>query len=608
MTPLVAKGLEKSFGDRLVLRGADLTVQPGERVGLVGANGSGKSTLLSLLAGWQTPDAGKVHRGGTLGVLEQEPKLPGHTVGEAADEALAWHRKLLEDYSEALDDGDLSLSSTLQDQLDRDGWELEHTVDAMLERLRAPDRDARVDTLSGGERRRVALARALLGRPDALLLDEPTNHLDADTVEWLQGALLGWRGAMVLVTHDRYLLEAVATRIVEVEDGVCVSYPGSYADYLIGRAERRARLERADSRRLALITREAAWASRSPAARTTKQKGRLQRLEALQSERRLPVERGMDLDLRSGRKLGGTVLELHAVDMAYGDRVLMRDLELTLSPGDRLGILGPNGCGKSTLLDILRGVTEPDAGERIQGSRVRIATLDQNRTGLNPDDTVLEAAADPSLLERFLFPRTMQGQLVGSLSGGERARLLMARLLLEGANVLMLDEPTNDLDLMTLRVLEEALMSYDGAAIIVTHDRALLDRVCTAVLASEDDGHWQIYADRLQYLAATARREKVQKAERASAGKASRPSPTQKAEVAQPLAKLSNRERSELNQLPKRIQALETEQLTLGEKLGDPTLYRKDPDEVARLSTRLDAIPVELEQLFERWEALEARA
>ena len=597
---ILTRGVEKAFGDRIVLRGADLTVHGQERVGLVGVNGSGKSTLMQIIAGTQTPDHGSVTRQGSLGVLEQQPVLPGHTVGEAAKEALAWHRELLHEYSEALDRGDLDRSAFLQDRLDHEGWELDHTIDAMLERLGAPPKAALVSTLSGGERRRVALARTLLGRPDVLLLDEPTNHLDADTVEWLQSVLVGWRGAMILVTHDRYLLEAVATRIVEVEDGLCVSYDGSYADYLIQRAERRSRLEQADSRRLALIRREAEWASRSPAARSTKQKGRLQRLDALRDQRSLQSEQSFDLDFKSGKRLGGTVLELHGVNKSFGEP-LITDLELTLSPGDRLGILGPNGCGKSTLLDILRGVQLPDSGERIQGSRVQISTLDQARTGLNTQDTVLESVTDPGLLERFLFPRTMHAQRVQSLSGGERARLLMARLLQRGANVLLLDEPTNDLDLQTLRVLEEALLAYDGAAVIVTHDRALLDRVCTSVLAREEDGRWQIYADRLQHLAATKAIKAAPTAEpRPTLPTAERPKSSSN--------KLNNREREELGALPKRIEALEAEQAELGERLGDPSIYRDRPDEVIELTERLQAIPGELETLFERWESLEERA
>ena len=294
------------------------------------------------------------------------------------------------------------------------------------------------------------------------------------------------------------------------------------------------------------------------------------------------------------------MLELHGVNKSFGEP-LITDLELTLSPGDRLGILGPNGCGKSTLLDILRGVQLPDSGERIQGSRVQISTLDQARTGLNTQDTVLESVTDPGLLERFLFPRTMHAQRVQSLSGGERARLLMARLLQRGANVLLLDEPTNDLDLQTLRVLEEALLAYDGAAVIVTHDRALLDRVCTSVLAREEDGRWQIYADRLQHLAAT---------------KAIKAAPTTEPRPTLPTAerpksssnKLNNREREELGALPKRIEALEAEQAEVGERLGDPSIYRDRPDEVIELTERLRAIPGELETLFERWESLEERA
>ncbi len=620
MVQLTARDIEKSFGDRTILRGCDLRVGPKDRVGLVGVNGGGKSTLLQVVAGVLQPDGGEVTTDGRLGLLRQNPPLPGRTVGEAADDAVAWHRRLLRDYEEALAAEDFATSSALQDRLDHHGWEVDHRVDAILSKLGAPPRDRLTAELSGGEARRVALARVLLDAPDLLLLDEPTNHLDADTVDWLQGVLRTWQGAVVLVTHDRYLLEAVAERIVEVEDGICVPYSGSYGDYLVARAERRAQQERGEDRRLALIAREAAWAARSPMARSTKQKGRLQRLDALRAQRDLTRERAFSLDFRVD-DVGGTVLELDGVGKAYPGKPLIDDLDLALLPGDRIGVFGPNGAGKSTLLRLLRGIEAPDRGEIRRGARISVGVLDQERTGLDPDESVLFAAGKgashveiagrvvhvSAFLERFLFDRRMFHQRVHSLSGGERARLLLVRLLLEGCNLLLLDEPTNDLDLQTLRVLEEALMGFRGSAVVVTHDRAFLDRVCTSVLAFEGEGRVVQYASRTQYVQVL---EAARRAAAREAAEAAPPAPTKSRErmTSTPSAKkLTFKERAELEGLPARIEALEAEQTTIEEQLGSAEVYR-DGTDVGALTRRLTALGPELEVLYDRWSALEERA
>ncbi len=596
MALLVARGVEKSFGDREVLRGADLVIEPGERVGLVGANGSGKSTLLRILAGGGAPDHGEVLRTGRLGVLEQEPVLPGETVEEAAREAIAWHTALVAEYHDALSAGALDRAGALQDRLEQVGWSLAHRVEALLDRVGAPPPDARVETLSGGERRRVALVRALLGEPDLLLLDEPTNHLDADAVEWLQGYLAGYRGAVLLVTHDRYLLEAVATRIVEIEDGACISYTDcSYADYLVARAERQIAERRAEGRLLSLIEREAAWAARSPAARSTKQRARLQRLDALQEARPITRDEAFSLDFKSAVRLGSTILELHDASKSYGTLPILRELTLVLAPGDRLGVVGPNGIGKTTLLRIVAHGEPLDSGELLHGSRVRFGVLDQHRTGLNDDDTLFEAVGGgndtvkvgerfvhvATFLERFLFPRPMFDQKVAGLSGGERARLLLASLLLKGANVLLLD--------------------FDGCALVVTHDRAFLDRACTGVLGFHGDGEVVRYADRLQYQAEVERR-------RAAAARAVTATPPPAAPAAvrppPPRTKRSYKEQRELELLPDRIEAKEAEQTALEAVLADPATYKERADEVPALTARLDALHGEVAALYARWEQL----
>ncbi len=618
---LHATGIEKAYGDRMVLRGADLQVGPGDRVGLVGVNGSGKSTLLQILAGELESDHGNVDHQGSYTLLRQDPRLPGRTVRESVDEAAGWHQALLEEFERAMAAHDEARVAVLQDRLDREGWSVAHKVDAVMTRLGLPPGDAALTRLSGGERRRVALARALLQQPDLLLLDEPTNHLDADTCEWLQGMLVGWRGGVLLVTHDRYLLEAVATRIVEVEDGVCVGYDGSYTDYLLERAERRARLELAQDRRLALIAREAEWASRSPAARSTKQKARLDRLEQLKTVRPIKKEEEFSLDLRADRQKGGPLIELHGVRKGYGGRVLIDGLDLVLRGGEIVGLLGPNGAGKSTLLRILQGSEPPDAGEIQRASRLQVAVLDQHRTGLDESLTVWEAAGNgndhvfigdrpvhvATFLDRFQFPRETHDQKVSVLSGGEKARLLMARLMLQGANVLLLDEPTNDLDLLTLGVLEAALLDYDGVAVVITHDRAFLDRVCDRVLAFEGDGRVEPYASRVQHLAAVKARE----AERAAADKAAAERAVAAAPAARrgaPSAKLSFKEKREFEGLPGKIEAAEAELEAVSARLSDPATYQGPEAEVTRLSARVAALPGEIEALYARWEELEARA
>ena len=622
---LVARDVEKSFGDRRVLRGCELTVGPGERVGLVGVNGCGKSTLLRILAGVDSADLGEVERRGTVAMLHQEPALPGATVGEATADALSWHADLLAEYEDALHRHDLERSAALQTRIEHHGWTVDHRMASILGRLGAPPPETPVDVLSGGERRRVALARALLLEPDLLLLDEPTNHLDADTVDWLQSHLESWGGGAVLVTHDRYLLEAVATRIVEVDDGLCVSYPGSYGDYLVQRAERRARLQRAEDVRLAYIAREAEWAARSPAARTTKSRSRLQRLEALRKVRPIRREETFELDLSTGSKTGRTIADLRGIVHGYDGRRLIDGLDLGLTQGERIGVLGPNGAGKSTLLRLLAGTERPNGGEIVRGGRVKVAVLDQHRTGLALDDTVMEAAGGGAshvtlgdqnvhvagFLRRFLFSREMLDQRVEKLSGGERARLLLARLLLQGANLLLLDEPTNDLDLLTLRVLEEALLSFDGSAVIVTHDRAFLDRVCTSVLGFVGDGQVVRYASRQQFNRDLASRRGAHQssARRDRSAQRDEAAQTRRSErAAKRPPKLSHAQRREYEALPGRIEALEEEQAAVEARLAAPAPDADGGAGGAELTTRLDAIGPELEELFERWSELEELA
>ncbi|MFM2244458.1 MAG: hypothetical protein RL071_532 [Pseudomonadota bacterium] len=637
MRLLSASGVEKSYGDRHILQGCDLHVNLGDRVGLVGPNGSGKSTLLKVLVGEERQDHGAVERAGLLGYLSQEPILPGETVGEAMDEAIAWHAALLADYEQAMSAGDERAAARCADRIELAGWTVDHKVNAMMDQLQCPPRAAALSRLSGGERRRLALARSLLASPELLVLDEPTNHLDADTIEWLQAWLLGFRGALLLVTHDRYLLEAVANRVVEVEEGKTVAYEGSYTDYLLERAERQAALSKERDRHANLLAREAEWASRSPAARSVKQKARLKRLDDLKAVPLAKTELEVKLDLRSGVHRGGALLELHHIHHGFGERQLLKDLHLVVQPGDRLGVIGPNGVGKSTLLQVVAGTLKPHRGERAVAPRVQVAVLDQARSGLPLDETVWEAAGGgndqvivhgrpvhvASFLERFAFTRTSHEQRVSTLSGGERARLLMARLMLKGANLLLLDEPTNDLDLHTLRILEEALLDFDGAAVVITHDRAFLDRVCTAVLAFEPaedplaPAEVVQYATRTQHLEALARKEAARAAQAAAkAGKASPAAKTAPAAKAAPAGislppsrkGLSFKEKTELDALPAQIEAAEEAQAALAARMSDPATWQRPAAELAALHAEVEKVSARVEALYTRWTALEERS
>jgi len=606
---LRAADIEVSFGTHLVLRGANLVVNRGECVALIGNNGSGKSTLLKVLAGTLTPNHGEVERNAPAGLLEQNPRIPGATVGEALAESQAWHQELLDAYQAAVEAGDMDTASGLQDRLDDVGWDLSHRVEAIRDRLQAPSSDTSVEVLSGGQRRRVALARALLRTPDLLLLDEPTNHLDAEAIEWLQGFLSGYRGAVVLVTHDRYLLEAVTDRIVEVEDGLTVSYKGSYADYLVARAERRSRLEKSEMSRVATLAREAAWASRSPAARSTKQRARLKRLEELEDERPLIREQTFDLDLRTGFKGGQSMIELDNVTGGYDGNPLFKKVTTSIQAKSCVGVLGPNGIGKSTLFKLITRELEPIAGAVHRAPRVKLAVIDQARSGLDDTDTLFEAAGGGAthvtlngnsihvagFLKRFMFRRDQLDQRVGELSGGERMRLLLARLMLDGANVILLDEPTNDLDLMTLRILEEALIAFDGASLVISHDRALLDRVCTAVLSFDGPGELVRYASRMQALQARVEETPA-------------PPPKKKATpVKATSVGLTGKEKRELAALPEKLESLEVERDELGKQLADPATYQGDSARAAELGAAYKEAESAVLEAYERWEELESR-
>ena len=636
MPILDATQLRRSVGDRTLLDGVTLTLRRGEKVGLVGRNGSGKSSLARVLAGIDEVDGGRIarRRDSTVAYLAQEPVFPADE--RVRDIVLAslveWSalRRRFDELTAALAEStDVDEQTRLAgeqaevgESLERaGGWEREHEAEATLLHLGIEDPDRKAGTLSGGEARRVALAQLLVAEPDLAILDEPTNHLDLATIEWLEEHLRDrYAGAVLLISHDRQVLDAVTTRTLEIHDGKVESYDGGYARYLLAKAEREAHAERTWRNTRNFLRREVEWLRRMPKARGTKQKARIGRAETALEERAPQVERQAELRMQSERQ-GKTVLELNGVGLEREGRRLAQGIDLALRPGDRIGIIGPNGSGKTTLLLAILEQLDLAAGSIVRGATTKIGYLDQARSELDPKETVREAAVGDaneivigeerlsigSYLERFLFDHAAQRRKVGELSGGERARVCLARLLSQKCNLLLLDEPTNDLDVMTLSALEAMLLDFGGSLILVSHDRWLLDRVSTAILAFEEGGsvdlHTGSYADY---------RERKD-AEEALAG-APAPASVEKVAVvedAKPSAKprkLTHAERRELDGMMDAIEAAEEKVAALQEKLADPETYQGEGDVAASLRAELEVAEAEALRLTERWEALEAIA
>ncbi|MFW5926262.1 MAG: ABC-F family ATP-binding cassette domain-containing protein [Myxococcota bacterium] len=637
MPVLTARQLARSHGELKVLEDVSVSVHTVERVGLVGRNGSGKSTLARILAGDEAPDAGTVayRRGARVSYLSQEPSFEGTpSARDAVLEGLgAWQaaRSRHEALSEALSEGRDDVSSLLDAQaaaaaeIERlGGWDLEHRAEAVLGHLGITQLEQPVPTMSGGERRRVALARLLVSQPDLAILDEPTNHLDADTVEWLERHLgESFSGALLLITHDRYLLDRVVTRTLELERGRIHSYDGGWEAYLTAKAERAAHEARTEANRRNFLRGELEWLRRQPKARTGKQKARVRRAEAAQADAPASAPRTMELAVQETRS-GGTVLELEDLTLELGGKRLVRGLDLVLTARERVGVVGPNGAGKTSLLRAIVGELPPAAGRVVLGARTRVAYLAQSRNALDDGATIAENVAGQrkevefhgrtlhirGYLEQFLFESDRIRQPVGSLSGGERARVALAKLLLEPANVLLLDEPTNDLDVDTLAALEQMLIDFDGVVLVVTHDRYFLDRVATAMLAFEADGRVVRYAG--DYSSYRAQRDAFARARAEgggdAAGKAAAPSP-EPAPPAKPPPRggLTYAERLELEGILGHIDEAEAEVARLEEELADPGVYRDRSEDVPALWEALEAARARAQKLLDRWEELETK-
>ena len=579
-----------AYGHVPLLDHVDLVVEPGERIGLIGRNGTGKSSLLKVIEGRAHADDGSVwlQPNQRLASVPQEPLFADNqTVFDAVAEGVGG-----------------------RDALDHD-WTLNHRVEAILSRIDMP-REALVTSLSGGMRKRVALGRALVAEPGLLLLDEPTNHLDIAGIEWLEETVQSFAGSVIFVTHDRRFLDRIAKRIIELDRGRLTSYPGNFREYEARKAEALANEAVVQRKFDKLLAQEEAWIRKGVEARRTRNEGRVRRLESLRLERAARRERvgKVELQVAQGERSGKLVAELEDVSKSYGEKRVVDDFSTRIMRGDKIGLIGPNGSGKTTLLKLILGQIEPDAGTVRMGTKIAVAYFDQFRAALDEEATLSDSISPGSdfveidggrkhvisYLGDFLFPPERARALVKSLSGGERNRLLLARLFSRPANVLVLDEPTNDLDIETLELLESLLQDYPGTLFLVSHDREFLDNVVTQTIAFEGEGRWKEYAGGYSDW---------QRARQAAAKEAA---PAKSAAGAQKRrAKLSFKETRELQELPARMEALEAEQKELTAKLADPAIYQDKSVDIKALNTRNDELEAELHKLLERWEALEAK-
>ncbi|NIC38337.1 ATP-binding cassette domain-containing protein [Halomonas desiderata] len=638
MTLLRLEGLQLAYGTHVLLDGADLVLEKGERLALVGRNGTGKSTLLKLVAGEILPDDGSIWRapGLKIGVLEQDlPSASGETIFDVVAQGLPQAGELLAEYHHLVQaaEPDMKRMATLQSRLEAiDGWSFHQRIDVVLTRLGLPADDL-MSSLSGGWRRRVALARALVAEPDLLLLDEPTNHLDLDTIAWLEEQLLDFNGAVLFITHDRAFLSKLATTILELDRGRLGRYPGDYAKYQQQKAHELEVEARENAEFDKKLAQEEAWIRQGIKARRTRNEGRVRALEKLRRERsqRREVQGRASFGIDSGERSGKRVVELVGVTHRFGDETIVRDLSLEIQRGDRIGLIGRNGAGKTTLLKILLGELEPSEGTVRLGTNIKVAYFDQLRAGLEPEKSVYDNVAQGSdriavggkdkhvisYLQDFLFTPERARQPVKALSGGESNRLLLAKLFTQPANVLVLDEPTNDLDVETLELLEELLLDFDGTLLLVSHDRAFMDNVVTGVLAFEGDGvvreyvggysDWVRQGGKLPPAPwEGAARQQVEPTAKAVEKAPASPAPS--APPAKKPAKLSYKLQRELDALPAEIERLEAEVAEYEARVGDPAFYQQEAGVVSEVLQAMSDKQAELDAAMERWMELEALA
>ncbi|QBE62535.1 ATP-binding cassette domain-containing protein [Pseudoduganella lutea] len=620
-----------AFGHHALLDHAEFSLDAGERVGLIGRNGTGKSSLLKILFGQQKLDDGLLvmQQGLRIAYVEQEPQFdPAMEVFDVVAAGLGELPKLVKEYEkltgqfgqgddEALADRMHEISAKLDAA---DAWSINNKVEQTLDRLGLAS-DVMVKTLSGGMQKRVALARALVAGPDVLLLDEPTNHLDFTSIQWLEGLLREYKGSVLFITHDRSFLDNVATRIIELDRGRLLSYPGNFSAYQARKAEQLAIEEVENAKFDKFLAQEEVWIRKGVEARRTRNEGRVRRLERLRDQRtaRRDQQGQVRLEVAAGERSGKIVAELEGVDKRFGAAVIVNDFSATIMRGDKVGLIGPNGAGKTTLLKLILGVDQPDSGTVKQGARLQVAYFDQMRAQLDEEATLADTISPGSdwveihgqkkhvmsYLGDFLFAPERARSPVRTLSGGERNRLLLARLFAKPANVLVLDEPTNDLDIDTLELLEELLEDYSGTVFLVSHDRTFLDNVVTQVIVAEGGGLWR------EYIGGYSDWERVRTPIAASPGRKQELKAKAEEPVAAPAPKpkkLSYKEQRELDELPGRIAALEEEQKQLSATLSDPGFYKNSAAEAGRLQQRSEEIDEQLMAALERWEQIESRS
>lgn len=625
-----------AFGHVALLDHADFSLETGERVGLIGRNGTGKSSLLKIISGRSKLDDGLLvmQQGIKIAYVEQEPVFdPEATVFDAVAAGMGDQQAMLAEY-EAItgqfggdnDEALMERMHELQLKLDAlDGWNLAHKVDTTLDRLGLM-REAKMGTLSGGMQKRVALAVALVSGPDVLLLDEPTNHLDFTSIKWLEGLLREYRGSVLFITHDRSFLDNVATRIIELDRGRLLSFPGNFSTYQERKRELLANEEVENAKFDKFLAQEEVWIRKGVQARRTRDEGRVRRLEALRLQRaaRREQQGTVRLEVASGERSGKIVADMENISKAYGEKVIVSNFTGTILRGDKVGLIGPNGAGKTTLLKIILGDETADSGSVKLGTKLNVAYFDQMRAQLNEEASLADTIAPGSdwveingqkkhvmtYLNDFLFAPERARSPVKSLSGGERNRLLLARLFAKPANCLVLDEPTNDLDIETLELLEELLEEYTGTVFLVSHDRTFLDNVVTQVIVSEGNGLWR------EYVGGYSDWERVKATAPASAPKtAAAPAPAKNGEMSSTAqstsgkkVKLSYKEQRELEELPQLIATLEDEQSAITAQLNSADFYKQNPGDARRLSERHAEIDELLLDALDRWERIEARA
>lgn len=628
MAVISLSSAQLAFGHVALLDHAEFSLETSERVGLIGRNGTGKSSLLKVISGKFKLDDGLLvmQQGIKIAYVEQEPQFdPEMSVFDAVasgmGESQAWLKEydaLTGQFGQGNDDELMERMHDIQVKLDAaDAWSLPNKVETVLDRLNLTG-DMAMKTLSGGMQKRVALARALVSAPDVLLLDEPTNHLDFSSILWLEGLLRDFKGSVLFITHDRSFLDNVATRIIELDRGRLLSYPGNFTAYQVRKAEQLEIEEVENAKFDKFLAQEEVWIRKGVKARRVRDEGRVRRLEALRLTRNARREQQgqVKLDVSAGERSGKIVADLENVSKIYGDKVIVKDFSATILRGDKVGLIGANGAGKTTLLKMILGEEQSDTGTIRLGTKLQVAYFDQMRTQLNEEANLMETIAPGSdwveingqrrhvmtYLNDFLFAPERARSPVKSLSGGERNRLLLARLFAKPANVLVLDEPTNDLDIDTLELLEELLEEYTGTVFLVSHDRTFLDNVVTQVIVAEGEGKWR------EFVGGYTDWERVRTLPIATAPASK---PAVKVEAAAPVAKqkkLSYKEQRELEELPKLIAKLEDEQSVLAAELSHPDFYKKTPAEGKRLNARVAEIEGELLEALEKWEQIEARA